>query len=329
MKVKVFMSLALLCAIALTAFGLFTRTAPVEAQSAKAEPEVTENRSEKPFEFNGKTWRDQKEFFENGRCATKKLSEYEVADIERQVSVYKENQRAASGGLAENVTGGTINVYFHVINKGTGIANGDIPSSYITGQMNVLNAAYAQWGWSFNLVSTSRTNNAIWYTAGPGTSAEAAMKSALRQGTADDLNFYTNNPGGGLLGWATFPSSYAGNPKDDGVVALFSSLPGGSAVPYNLGDTGTHEVGHWMGLYHTFQGGCAKQLSGGDGVADTPAERSAAYGCPIGRNSCTNIAGNDPITNFMDYTDDSCMDRFSAGQDARMDSYFTTYRFGK
>ncbi len=226
------------------------------------------------------------------------------------------------------VTGGTINVYWHVINNGTSLSQGNIPDSQIAAQIAVLDAAFSSWGWSFNLVSTDRTTNSTWYTATNGTSAETAMKSALRQGTADDLNIYTNNMGGGLLGWATFPSSYARNPSNDGVVILFSSVPLGTAAPYNEGDTCTHEVGHWMGLYHTFQGGCTKN---NDYVSDTPAEKSPAFDCPVGRDSCTKgpaATGLDPIENFMDYTDDSCMDRFTSGQDNRMDSMFTAYRFG-
>ena len=255
------------------------------------------------------------------RCSTPDLTPFQAQKVELDLA-----KQATKHGIAVN--GGVINVYFHVINNGAGMSNGDISAQMISDQIAVLNAAYSRWGWTFTLVSTNRTTNAAWYTAGPGTAAETQMKNALRQGTADDLNIYTNNPGGGLLGWATFPSSYASNPKADGVVCLFSSLPGGSAAPYNLGDTATHEVGHWMGLYHTFQGGCSKN---NDLVADTPAERSPAYGCPSGRNTCTGsrYPGNDPIHNFMDYTDDDCMFEFSAGQDARMDAMFTTYRFGK
>jgi hypothetical protein len=270
---------------------------------------------------DGTRYVSQQAFVDAGlRCGTKE--EKDDDDDDKKASARQEALVAAVGGV--------IDVYFHVINKGSGIANGDIPDSQIAAQINVLNNAYATTGWSFNLVATDRTTNSTWYTAGPGTTAETQMKNALRRGTADDLNIYSANPGGGLLGWATFPSSYAGNPKNDGVVILFSSVPGGTAAPYNLGDTGTHEVGHWMGLYHTFQGGCNKQATtGGDLVADTPAERSPAYGCPVGRDSCKSIAGLDPITNFMDYTDDACMDRFSAGQDTRMDAQWTTYRAGK
>jgi hypothetical protein len=256
------------------------------------------------------------------RCSTIEPSDAEKARIETEIAEHLEGSRA--GVSRQGLTGGTVNVYFHVVNNGTGIANGDTTAQMISDQMAVLNAAYAATGWQFNLVSTDRTTNATWYANCYGT-AESAMKTALHQGTADDLNVYTCNPSGGILGYATFPSSYASKPNLDGVVLLFSSLPGGSATPYNLGDTATHEIGHWMGLYHTFQGGCN---GSGDSVADTAPEKSAAFGCPAGRDTCRK-GDVDPITNFMDYTDDSCMDRFSAGQDARMDAQFTTYRFGK
>jgi hypothetical protein len=249
-------------------------------------------------------------------CATPTPSDLEVEAVQRELD---------GRFFAVSALGGTINVYFHVITNGS---TGNVNDAQIADQIAVLNAAFSPSGFSFVLAGTDRTSNASWYTAGPDTSAEAAMKNALRRGTADDLNIYTNSPGGGLLGWATFPNWYAGNPKDDGVVLLNSSLPGGSAAPYNLGDTGTHEVGHWMGLYHTFQGGCSRT---NDSVSDTPAERSAAFGCPTGRDSCRGrqYPGLDPITNFMDYTDDACMNQFSPGQDTRMNNMWTQYRAGK
>ena len=260
------------------------------------------------------------------RCMTVEPDEAQRDRIDQNV---RRNMQMRDALALAAVTGGTIDVHFHVINKGTGIMNGDVPPAQIQNQLSVLNAAYAGWGWSFKLVSTDRTTNAEWYEAGPGSRGEREMKAALHRGTAEDLNIYSSNPGGGLLGWATFPSDYSRAPSQDGVVVLFSSLPGGSAAPYNQGDTATHEVGHWMGLYHTFQGGCNEKR--GDYVSDTPAERSPAFGCPEGRDSCTGrrFPGLDPIENFMDYTDDACMDRFSAGQDDRMDAMFATYRLGR
>jgi hypothetical protein len=178
----------------------------------------------------------------------------------------------------------------------------------------------------FELLSVTRTVNESWFNAGLGSAAEREMKTALRVGGPDVLNFYITNAGGTFLGWATFPQWYEQDPLYDGVVVLHSSLPGGSLAPYNEGDTGTHEVGHWLGLYHTFQGGCAAVYN--DLVSDTPAERSPAFGCPVNRDTCPG-PGADPIENFMDYSDDFCMYRFTPQQSSRMEALSARYRGGQ
>ena len=229
--------------------------------------------------------------------------------------------RHAKGVAARAVTGGVVDVYFHVVTDGT---NGNVRDSEIAAQMRVLNDAFAPWGWSFNLVSTDRTVNAEWFN--DCYRNDRQMKTALHQGTAEDLNIYTCVPGP-YLGFATFPSSYQGQPELDGIVLLYTSLPRGGEPNYDEGDTATHEAGHWFGLYHTFQGGCSRN---GDYVDDTPAERIPAFECPIGRDTCagSRYPGLDPIENFMDYTYDACMFQFTAGQDARMDEMFSIYRAG-
>jgi hypothetical protein len=218
-------------------------------------------------------------------------------------------------------------VYFHVITAANGAGNLDDAS--IVAQLDVLNAAHsgatggANTPFRFVLVAVDRTAHDTWFTARPGTAAEQEMKRSLHQGTAKDLNLYTNAPEGGLLGWATFPWDYSGAPLLDGVVVWYASLPGGAAAPYNEGYTAVHEVGHWLGLLHTFQGRC---LPPGDYIGDTPAERSAASGCPIGRDSCRLRQGVDPIHNFMDYSDDACMNNFTPTQAVNADSLSLQYR---
>jgi Pregnancy-associated plasma protein-A len=266
--------------------------------------------------------------FENlsRRCATKDHDEKEREQVTQENSRFKK-ALAASGQEVERAPGSvTVPVYFHVIRSGSGA--GDVTDAKINAQIAVLNDAYsgktggANTPFRFTLAGVDRTNNEAWYTMGYGSQEEKAAKAALRVGGAETLNIYTANLGGGLLGWATFPSDYRKHPRQDGVVILNESVPGGSADPYDLGDTATHEVGHWVGLYHTFQGGCSKR---NDQVADTPPEQSPAFGCPSVRDTC-NAAGLDPIENFMDYTDDACMFEFTAGQSVRADGLTLQYR---
>ena len=270
---------------------------------------------------DGRHYLSQQDFIEAGlRCGTR-----EADDVERSLNLA--GRGPGGGGSPVLPWPGTtqiVGVYVHIIQSSSG--EGGATPSQVSRQINVLNGAFGGSGFQFELISTDYTLNDAWFAVAPGTTAERDMKTALHKGTADDLNLYIAHIGGGLLGWATFPSSYASAPWKDGVVVLDDSLPGGNADPYNLGDTATHEVGHWAGLYHTFQGGCSKQ---GDQVADTPAERSPAFGCPTGRDSCVSDTGLDPITNFMDYTDDKCMFVFSSGQTSRMQTSWMAYRYGK
>ncbi|WP_319460656.1 zinc metalloprotease [Micromonospora sp. RTP1Z1] len=255
------------------------------------------------------------------------LTAKQVRDREADLaSALRERANFRAGAGAAPLATVTIPVVVHVIQRDTTRAGGNIPDSLVTAQIDVLNKAYAgttggaPTAFGFQLQKVQHVTNAAWYPIVQGSSAERQMKSSLREGGKNTLNLYLGELSDNLLGWATFPTRKLNSM--DGVVALSESLPGGTATNYNQGDTGTHEVGHWLNLYHTFQGGCS---GSGDSVTDTPAESSPAFQCPTGRDTCT-AAGLDPITNFMDYTYDSCMYQFTPGQASRMLTAWNAYR---
>lgn len=252
------------------------------------------------------------------RCGVNNPTAAERSLIDQKIREFRGSNRAPLiAGLAADKI---VPVFYNVVTTNTGA--GDLSSTQITNQMNVLNAAYAGSGFQFSLAGSKRTANTTWYNGCAKSNVERSMKRALAVDPSHTLNVYSCGLGSGLLGYATFPSYYPESSYMHGVVVLNSSFPGGSATNYNAGDTMTHEVGHYLGLFHTFQGGCNEP---GDSVADTPAEASPATGCPVNRDTCPS-AGMDPTTNFMDYTYDACMSTFSTDQRIKAQDTVSTFR---
>lgn len=219
----------------------------------------------------------------------------------------------------------TVDVVFHVVSHPNG--TGNLDQDTIDEQIRVLNKAFSgdyggvDTGFRFALEATTRTQSSDWFTDFSGN--EKKMKRKLRRGGAETLNIYSLNMGEGLLGRASFPQEYRRDPRGDGIVIDYRTVPGGSYTKFNLGHTATHETGHWLGLFHTFQNGCA---SPGDYVFDTPYEREQATGCPTGRDTCPHRRGLDPVNNYMNYSDDPCLKEFTRGQAERMAMSWTAFR---
>jgi hypothetical protein len=230
-------------------------------------------------------------------------------------------------------TAGVVDVYFHVVTAANG-RTGYVSATDVDEQIAVLNLSFGGFysgygvdgvdtGFTFRLAGLDYSANDAWYAQNTFAD-EVAMKSALKRGDSTDLNIYTTS-GGGYLGWAYYPSITASQQYGvlDGVVLHYGSLPGGNVKNYNMGFTATHEVGHWLGLAHTFDKGCQGY---GDYIDDTPYQASPTSGCPIGRDSCTRGSGLDPIHNYMDYSYDSCYIQFTEDQTARAQKQFAHWR---
>jgi Pregnancy-associated plasma protein-A len=269
------------------------------------------------FRVNRAEYSDQGEYIKSGRrCGTPLPNALEIDRVRGEVAAVRQAIRARP----ETVT---INVQFTHITDGN---QGNIEEDQRRKQIEVMNRAYSESGIKFTYEpSSARTvNKPAWFNMGLNSAAERESKTELHVPPEYSLNLYTAGLQNGILGWARFPWDLAGDKILDGVVILWSTFPGGEAEPYNLGQTCTHEVGHWLGLYHTFQDGCG---GNGDEVDDTPTHGDPNYGClPDGRNGACSPQEKAPIHNYMNYSDDVCMTEFSKGQIERMKDLVQTYR---
>ena len=253
----------------------------------------------------------------------------------------------------------TIPIIFHIFTDGAGSDN--VSATIVQNQLNQLNIDYRNLAGSGfavaadveiefclamkdeagNLLAEPGINRITSYGQGPfsDTQFESSMKAATIWNPDDYFNVWVANLSGGLLGYAQFPSNSGlggmptngGAANTDGVVILNSSM-GSVASPqgggsYNKGRTLTHEAGHWLGLRHIWgDGGCSVD----DYCDDTPKSDAANYGCP-NTNSCTDTYGApwptanpaDMVQNYMDYTDDACMNTYTQDQKDRMRAVMT------
>lgn len=228
------------------------------------------------------------------------------AQVQSQITVMNNDFRRLAGtpGFNNNPVGADTQIQF-------ALAQMD-PDGNPTNGINRVNLCEASW--STTDINGTVKPNTIW-------------------NPNDYMNMWSVNfTDGTLLGYAQFPigSGLQGLPTTggaftDGVVANYSTFGSidyndGSFLlnpPYNKGRTMTHEVGHFLGLRHIWgDGGCDVD----DFCADTPNAGAANFGCPTGTNSCTGVnnPGNDMIENYMDYTDDACMNIYTVNQKERI-----------
>ncbi|MCE9539221.1 MAG: T9SS type A sorting domain-containing protein [Bacteroidetes bacterium] len=287
------------------------------------------------------------------RCSTmENLERLKLADPtleSRMAKIEKQSQQiiSKSGGQGSLELASIINipVVVHVLYK---TAEQNISNAQIQSQIDVLNE-------DFRRLNSDKTNTPSGFVSGAadaeitfclasidpnGGATTGIIRKATSVSSFSDndgakyasyggdnawpsdsyLNIWVCNLGGGLLGYAQFPGGPA---STDGVVINYNHFGRGFATgaPYNKGRTATHEVGHWLNLRHIW----GDANCGNDLVNDTPTQQTSNYGCPSFPNvTCSNTINGDQFMNYMDYTDDGCMNMFSLGQKSRMKSLFVS-----
>ncbi|KAL4940990.1 hypothetical protein BDV06DRAFT_9688 [Aspergillus oleicola] len=282
-----------------------------------------------------------------GFCATAAPDESLKAEFRRLSVLGSDNALdQESRKAAEPIK---IETWFHIVSSE---ANSDaVSDGMIATQLSYLQDAYQNATISYRLEGVTRQINDKWAR----NEDELAMKDALRKGSYQTLNVYfqsdlqvTTGPAAqdrhlvlseqlssSVLGFCTLPdpSINGSSPRSsyvkDGCSVLAKTMPGGSLTHYNRGGTAIHEIGHWNGLLHTFEGESCSADNEGDYIDDTPQESVPTDGCPVRKDSCPDSPGLDPVNNFMDYSSDECYESFTQEQVKRMRDMWYTMRAGK
>jgi predicted Zn-dependent protease len=231
-----------------------------------------------------------------------------------------------------------IGVHFHVIRDGNG--NGDVTDGMLYAYTQHLNEAYSSAPFTFLMSSVERIDNTAWHKCTFSNNREA--KAAHNVPGANNLNVYFCDIQNGSGGWSYMP--YLAGTDYDGVTMESNYQKHGFREGYIRRTVLPHEVGHWLGLYHTFQDECDSTYSNngswnsefsyynGDGVTDTPAHTKGSRDCSRRQNTCPNDVegvdpGEDPLDNLMSYAADRCQHNFSPGQKERMVAMYEFYRY--
>ncbi|NDK54922.1 M43 family zinc metalloprotease [Pontibacter fetidus] len=289
------------------------------------------------------------ETLEQLRPGIKQLQQQAREVAQHYISKQKKGQEMRRAGSI------TIPVVFHVVYNA---ASQNISDEQIYSQLAVLNADFRRTnadkvntpshfaslagdaGIEFCLASTDpngELTNGITRTKTTASSFSVANNNIKRQdrgGAAawdrdQYLNIWVGNISDDVLGWATFPGALSSS-QYDGVVLHYQTVGAAPYNPfnweYNKGRTATHEIGHWLGLQHIWGTGNAS-CSDSDGIDDTPNQYEPNYGCPTGTIvSCQNGPYGDMWQNYMDYSNDACMNMFTNDQIAYMQAVLNSSR---
>jgi hypothetical protein len=285
------------------------------------------------------------------------------AETLEQFEAWLQDKIREQGGLTSNKQRSVITIPYiiHVIHNGEAVGTAtNIPSAWITAQMAAMNrdfrkansdianlpAAFQSLAADFEIEfcpavvdpqgnilaepGVDRVNrNTKGWNAPPYTSTyfDNNVKPNTIWNPDNYLNIWTANLSGGVLGYATFPSttllqgltSSIGTATTDGVVILhtaFGDLNSGLTANYNRGRTLVHEVGHWLGLRHIW----GDSSCGNDFCNDTPTQQTSNSGCPtFPKVTCSNGPNGDMFYNYMDYSYDACLYCFTNDQKTRAD----------